>query len=260
MKILKQIFNIYTLIVISIYSVLLYIYFNHFDSSKLSDDNDKWGTFGDFFGGTLSPIIGILSIYLTYKIIYKQSEESDQNEFKNMFQILFQSLPEEKKEISINKLVGDKAILKLNSDFKLYFEINSKKDSNIPKNHQKNIENSFLSIKGDAKDSFGPFMKNLHNMLKFIDSYCADNRKSDYADLLRAQFNSHELLFIFYNAIGSTKHSKFKNRLIKFDFLKDIKDDNSIDPDLRNLFKVKQSKYPINFSVWKYHIRIEKNA
>lgn len=66
-----------------------------------------------FFGGTLGPIIGIFSIYLTCKIIYKQSEESDQNEFKNMFQILFQSLPVEKKEIAINKLSGDRGSAKV---------------------------------------------------------------------------------------------------------------------------------------------------
>lgn len=261
MKILKQIFNIYTLIVVIIYSTLLYIYFNHFDSSKFSDDNGKWGTFGDFFGGTLSPIIGIFSIYLTYKIIYKQSEESDQNEFKNMFQILFQSLPEEKKEITINKLTGDKAILKLNNDIELYYTMASEEDKNVIKNHQKNIENAFWNIQGDAKDSFGPFMKNLHNMLKFIDSYCAENRKNDYADLLRAQFNTHELLFIFYNSIGSTKHVQFKQRLKKFDFLKDIKDDEKIDANLRVLFNEHTSKKTISFSFFNYHITItEKNC
>jgi hypothetical protein len=53
------------LFVILVYGILLYKYFSHFNSGY-SYENGDWGTFGDFLGGSLSPLIGIISIILTY--------------------------------------------------------------------------------------------------------------------------------------------------------------------------------------------------
>lgn len=244
--------------VVVIYSSLLFIYFKHFNSSNFSNEQSVWGTFGDFFGGTLSPIIGIFSIYLTYKIISKQNEDSEQNEFKNMFQILFDTLPKAKESIVINRLEGQKAILKLNSELKKTYSrsyvINGQNSSNF----QLNIEKAFYIIREDSKNSFDPFMKNLYNVLKFIDSYCLDARKEDYVDLLRVQFNTHELVFIFYNAIGSRDHSNFKNLLIKFNFLKEVIFSDEINEELLILYNIDLQKKPLIFRIFNYEMAITK--
>lgn len=42
---------------------------------QLSDDNAKWGTFGDFVGGTLNPILSFLALVIVLKTYLSQQEE-----------------------------------------------------------------------------------------------------------------------------------------------------------------------------------------
>lgn len=39
-------------------------YWWHFRGQMLSDRSDAWGQFGDFFGGTLNPVFGLLSLFV----------------------------------------------------------------------------------------------------------------------------------------------------------------------------------------------------
>lgn len=56
------------------------IYFLNFHGS-FSDDHQKWGTFGDYLGGTLNPtlsFLGLLALLLTLSLQNKQTEISVQ--------------------------------------------------------------------------------------------------------------------------------------------------------------------------------------
>lgn len=62
-------------------SITIHIYFRNFDGA-LSDDNDKWGTFGDFFGGVMNPILGFINLFLlstTLSLQIKSSREQSKN-------------------------------------------------------------------------------------------------------------------------------------------------------------------------------------
>lgn len=52
-------------IVISSYSIAFIFLF---DKSKLSSSPSDWGTFGDYFGGLLNPLISFLNVYITIEI------------------------------------------------------------------------------------------------------------------------------------------------------------------------------------------------
>lgn len=54
--------------------IALYFYFGHFNGD-LSDDQGKWGTFGDFMGGTLNPLFALLSLFAIIYTIRIQTEE-----------------------------------------------------------------------------------------------------------------------------------------------------------------------------------------
>jgi|GEM_PF-6183761 len=210
------------LLVIVVYIVLLYNYFSHF-SSTYSDKNDDWGTFGDFLGGSLSPLIGIISIILTYDIINNQSRESKQAEFKNIFQILFDSISD-KIEIIERKgrpnLSGKKALFRINKDIESVYK--SEKKKNPEANSLDLFKKSFWSVHDDIKGSSSPYMKVLHNCLKAIDKHCIEGRQETYSSLLRAQLHPDELVFIFYNAIAHDKFKSFKSRIEKYSILKDV--------------------------------------
>lgn len=54
--------------------ITLIFYFRHFNG-VLSEDNAKWGTFGDFMGGTLNPLFALLSLFAIIYTIRIQTEE-----------------------------------------------------------------------------------------------------------------------------------------------------------------------------------------
>lgn len=57
-------------------SVIALYFFNFPDG--LSKENDKWGTFGDFFGGTVNPILGFISFIALITTIRLQLQELSQ--------------------------------------------------------------------------------------------------------------------------------------------------------------------------------------
>lgn len=210
------------LFVILVYVILLCKYFSHFNLGY-SDQNGDWGTFGDFLGGSLSPLIGIISIILTYSIINNQSKESRQTEFKNMFQILFDSIPDKENIIERKgrpNLSGKKALFRINKDIESVYK--SEKIKNPTANAVELFQTSFWSVYDDIKGSSSPYMKVLHNCLKAIDKHCLEDRQEAYSSLLRAQLHPDELIFIFYNAIASDDFKNFKSRVEKYSILKDI--------------------------------------
>ncbi|MDD2865384.1 MAG: hypothetical protein PHC99_11790, partial [Methylococcales bacterium] len=55
-------------------TVVLVFYFFNFHG-QLSSDNNKWGLFGDYFGGTLNPILSFLALIIVLKTYLSQQEE-----------------------------------------------------------------------------------------------------------------------------------------------------------------------------------------
>lgn len=55
-------------------AVVFMLYFTHF-TGELSDKNDVWGTFGDFIGGTLNPILSFCALIALLLTIILQSRE-----------------------------------------------------------------------------------------------------------------------------------------------------------------------------------------
>lgn len=234
---------------------------------KLSDDNSKWGTFGDFLGGALNPILGIITIVLTYDIIKTQFIENKQSEFKYMFQILFDVIEENKNLISYNRFgkvyKGREALPIINKGIEnLYQSLNEVEGSDKNDNFDRAFWSMFESIDGSS----ATFMKTIHNCFKVIDEYCLDERKSTYSDLVRAQFHTDDLKFLLYNGIASDDFKSLKSRFEKFTILKDLHGNASIDEYLKNRYeinayversKIKYSK-PCEVKILDYEISFKK--
>lgn len=239
MRIIKQYWAI--IIVILVYGGLLTLYFKQFNQG-FSIKNDNWGTFGDFFGGSLSPLIGIISIVLTYNIINNQNKENRQSEFKYMFEILFDSI-DQKREIIERKvritLNGKKALNRINKDIKSVYEF--QKRQNPALTDIQAFRNAFWSVYDDINASSSPYMKVLHNCLKTIDKNCVSERQEQYSSLLRAQLHADELIFIFYNGIAHDDFSNFKKRIEKYSLLKEISH-YSLPLELKTLYNPKAFK------------------
>lgn len=78
----------------------LYAYF--FSSTPISDNPERWGQLGDYFGGTLNPLLSFISILLltrslnlqseTHRIVTKQFREEKKREVHRSFESKFLSL------------------------------------------------------------------------------------------------------------------------------------------------------------------------
>lgn len=229
MKSIKRYSSVY--IIVLFYIGLMIFYFCKF--TELENSRGDWGTFGDFMGGSLSPLIGIISIILTYRVINNQIMQDRQTEFKYMFEILFAAMSDKKQYIKIKELVGNEALKRINKDIEgVYKKFVKSKISATPK---KNISSAFWSVHDDLQGCSGPFMKNIHNCLKAIDKHCLDSHKKEYSDLLRAQLSREELVFIFYNGIGDDDFQSFKDRIEKYSLLKDVHN-YPFEPELKELY------------------------
>ena len=67
-------FTYLILIAITFFLFVLGLYFTHFNK-ELSSSNSVWGTFGDYMGGTLNPILSFLSLIAILYTITLQSHE-----------------------------------------------------------------------------------------------------------------------------------------------------------------------------------------
>ena len=68
--------------ILTIPAILVFYYLKFHDSfmlqnflAKLSDDPATWGTFGDYLGGTLNPIISFLALIGLLYTIHQQAQE-----------------------------------------------------------------------------------------------------------------------------------------------------------------------------------------
>jgi len=58
--------------------IVVGMYCYNFGSSELSDNNDDWSTFGDYFGGIINPVVGIVNLALLYYITVLVSKSDDE--------------------------------------------------------------------------------------------------------------------------------------------------------------------------------------
>lgn len=93
-----------------------------------------------------------------------------------------------------------------------------------------NMDNRLLKIRGIYKFWYeknehyiGHYYRNLYHLFKMIDKSILDqNEKEKYADIVRAQLSSAELLLLFYNAISFSEKNNFIPHINRYNILKHI--------------------------------------
>lgn len=214
------------ILIIVIYLIFLVIYFINFNKG-FSPTIAEWGAFGDFLGGSLSPLIGIVTIILTYSIIVHQFNESQQGEFKNIFQIFFDSIPSKQTIIEIKKknvkLSGQEAIFRINKDIEAVFKSEKNKPHNSKLSDKQILTLAVKSVNKDINGTASPYINVLNNCLNAIENHCLEEHKKVYCSMVRSQLHKDELIFIFYNSIASEELKNLKNSIEKNCFLQDLK-------------------------------------
>ena len=209
--------------VIAILTIPIFYYYLKFHDSfmlqnflaKLSDDPDKWGTFGDYLGGTLNPIISFLALIGLLYTIHQQAQEmkatrdelertaeqqSRQSEIFNLQQFestFFSLLEQHNKAIErINVESINKSIYKL-----LQTIYTNKIDRITTYKPSKELSNSLAIKTINQHYELKSYLNLLFQILKFISISLSKNSESN---------NSEDSKIIIKDFYSDSKISKDK--------------------------------------------------
>lgn len=218
-----------------------------------------FGTFGDFIGGSLNPILTFLTfIGLLITITIQQTElKESREEFKKSANALIeqsQSLSRQNFENTFFNLItlynGILDNLKLDTTSKqilsreIFTSIQNailKTDQKIPSNEfgEQILDNIKFYYNASMLDiysrKFGHYFRTVYQILKFIDnSHFTQEEKQFYSNIFRAQFSSSELVILFFNCLSKYGKEKFKPLVEKYEFFEHLViDDKFLFSDLR---------------------------
>ncbi len=223
------------------------MYFFNFHGS-LSNQHEKWGTFGDFIGGTLNPILSFFALIALLKTIELQFQQLkiSQDELKlsrNELAKSAKALTEQSKNIQKqnfentffnllslhNNIVNNlktsspNVISTIQRRESVYDEYQGKevfKKIINEINFEQDIIIQYIKIYEQYQTIIGHYFRNIYQILKLIDKSDIENKKF-YTNILRAQLSNDELLLIFLNGVTYGKE-KTKPLMERYEFLEPL--------------------------------------
>ena len=238
MKALKIILIVLLIVLIL---AILFVYFCTFHYG-LSNSNADFGTFGDYFGGTIGAIMSLISVVLIY-ITYREQVEFSNTQFaqanKLAFHQNFFSLLNVQRDIiksfeirltdpiETDKEVeykGYAAIVKLDSDLKSSMSQFSY-ESDLENWDFEHIREKVNILYREVIEAYGDltlghYFRHLYHLLSFIDKNAVDDKKQ-YYDFVQSQMSNEELMLLFYDALSDYGYPKMYN-LIKGGMLENV--------------------------------------
>jgi len=224
---------IWLIVLVAICSALVVVsFYGNYFSGSVTHEHDKWGQFGDFFGGTLNPTFSFLSLIALLITITLQSEElkltrielekstlalegqekslSIQN-FDNTFFNLMKMHNDIVESLSSRAVNAPTSATGIKSFTILTNKISSTYQNCIGQELQEReaAGNILASSSSDVGFHADHYFRNLYRVVKFVNDSNLDIDKSFYIGTLRAQLSPHELVAIFFNGL-SPAGIKFK--------------------------------------------------
>ena len=199
------------------------------DKDKTNPIGD-WGTFGDFIGGTLNPILGLISVLLlfgTWRLTSKTLDITKQELSVQQFDTIFWGLLDylKKTENQLYNLIEDETVLD-----EIYNNIFiSKKYESLFSCREKILMNSMLS----------QYFVVLYQLLKKIDNGLNGKDfklKKSYSNIVRANIPVKILQLLAINCYK--EFPEYKLYLEKFSFLEHMPFYNLNNPRLFNLLLI----------------------
>lgn len=242
-----------SLVVIIIPLIVFFIWRENLSfGEKIS--HDKFGTFGDFFGGIVGSIWSLCGVILFYlalksqrkdfknnrKAVKKQIEsltvqikefQLQRDELKETREVFIEqskTLKQQRFESTFFSLIElyNKIILNFNQINNNYFKkLKDEFESSIKCDNEITHEMAlkyYVDVFYKNKDELNSYFRTIYRILSFIENSNLDEKeKFSYVKILRALLSENELLFIYYNA--ETKNGrKFYPIILKYNLLKHL--------------------------------------
>lgn len=213
---------------------VVWIYFEQF--KHLSGDNAIWGQFGDFFGGTLNPILSFLSMNLLLLTIHLQIDQlsSQKRDSKKQLELLAQESFETtffqlialhnqiidgmKIQASLNFFEGRVCFGHLHNELLATYKTNRNTFQND--NEQEYLCRIFNIYYQRFDLNLTGYLRNIHNIFKYLDDSTVKNLDI-YLSIFFSQVSKIEHAILFY--YGLSDHGRtIKPYFEKYSFFEEI--------------------------------------
>ena len=253
------------LIIVSAVCIIIVIstYIKYFPG-PISFDNQKWGTFGDFIGGTLNPILSFLSFIALLITIILQSKElslstkeltnsatalKEQNEsikiqiFENTFFQMIGLHNDIVNSIDITIQNQTHTIVQGRDCFKYLYKnkfvpLYNNEKTLAPESQESEIISSSYSIFiNNNQSEVGHYFRTLLNTISVVDEAEIVN-KEKFINIVKAQMSSYEIILLFYNCLYPYGLTQYKPIVEKYSLLENINSSLLISKDHFQLFSL----------------------
>ncbi|WP_052810376.1 putative phage abortive infection protein [Vibrio renipiscarius] len=217
----------------------LVFYFTHF-SGELSNKQEDWGTFGDFLGGSLNPILsflGLIALLLTIVLqnreleatrqelarsaeaqinseaaLSQQSEILEQQRFESTFFQLVNLYNEIVKSMQVNHL--SRSIEGRECFFILYSQ-------RYVGSSGTTLDYVYDNFYREHRSEIGHYFRHVYQIINFIDKSNISNKKQ-YSNFIRAQLSDYELVLLFINGLSIHARDKMKPLIEKYELFEHL--------------------------------------
>ncbi len=221
-----------TAFVVSFLAILIFVV--RLYKLQFADKPDAFGFFGDYVGGVIGALTGLISIvflFITYQkqieIFNEQQRQTELHQFEeNFFHLLenFRSILPRLKNKSertegYDYMRSVRALIEKHID-DICKDETALTDLNALETREK-IEKVYRLAFGAESDQLGHYFRSLYHLLKYIETHCKSEKKM-YYDLVQAQMNTDELYLTCINGISSYGRKKLHPLLNDSSFLENL--------------------------------------
>ncbi|WP_289225764.1 putative phage abortive infection protein [Bacteroides acidifaciens] len=217
------------------------IYVVSFYSMEFASCPEDFGIFGDYAGGVIGTLTGLISIvflYRTYRIQIEISRVQESQQQSSQFEITFFTLLSQQRSIllqisgELTNSYGKKKTYKghtyigmLRRDLEIRLSDLVYEERLISEDNKNDLKVKVNFLYYDLFQShasqLGHYFRHLYHIMKFVDDSCELNKKK-YIDLIQAQMNADELYLTAINGISNYGRKRMLPLLDKYSFLENL--------------------------------------
>jgi hypothetical protein len=225
------------LIFLCVIATILYPIFVGFD---ISDKSSEWSNFGEYLGGVIGPLLGLLAFVGLLLSIANQNSENYKAETENRIIKHIEFHHSICNNVKISSNINETKFKEGREAFEFLYEKHLKtyftevEHQNPHLDEEQKIDNAFSKLYKREGKKFGFYFRNLYYLIKYIDDSKEIN-KNHYSKLVRAQLSTPEIQLLMYNCLFK-KGKGFKQLVIKYGLLNGIDETEMINPTHKQLY------------------------
>jgi hypothetical protein len=183
---------------IAVMAGLLFVFFLNFRKADISSAVAEWGQFGDYMGGLLNPVFGLISVVLVAATLRSQTQAANRQAFENQFFALL-GLHASVLQ-SVDRKMKDGSVKRGRDCFQLFYKkvvaISQQDRVPIATAYQRFLEKDGWEIEH--------YFRTVYHLFKHVrDGHAAiaasESEQKRYYDLIKSQISQYELVLLWFN-------------------------------------------------------------